>query len=131
MSTKNIVEKYPMPIGDEIGLVVTFKTKDGQQISYLCTTSWTKPAFWLEPTRALFDGDRIVARSPSVGTTGGATVEIKFTLEDGLKEVVESRGAMAQIEQAVFKTILRLKTDYYARQSQVQGRGSFVGVQKT
>jgi len=58
-------------------------------------------------------------------------VEIKFTLEDGLREVIESRGAMAAIEQAVFKTVLQLKQDYYARQSAVQGRGTFVGTDKS
>jgi hypothetical protein len=57
-------------------------------------------------------------------------MQLTFEIEAGLREVIESRGAMAAIEQAVFKTILQLKTDYYARQSAMQGRGSFIGTDK-
>jgi hypothetical protein len=58
-------------------------------------------------------------------------MEIKFTIEEGLREVIESRGAMAQIEQAVFKTVMQLKQDYFDRLSRVQGRGTFIGTDKS
>jgi hypothetical protein len=58
-------------------------------------------------------------------------VEIKFEIEEGLREVLESRGAMQAIEQAVFKTVLQLKQDYYARQSHMRGQGNFIGTDKS
>jgi hypothetical protein len=44
-------------------------------------------------------------------------LEIKITVEDGLAEIVNAPGSMAQIEQAVFKKILDLKNDYWDKQS--------------
>jgi hypothetical protein len=67
----------------------------------------------------------------AIRASRGDTVQLTFEIEEGLREVVESRGAMAAIEQAVFKTVLQLKQDYYARQSAVQGRGTFVGTDKS
>jgi hypothetical protein len=55
---------------------------------------------------------------------------IQITVEDGLKEIIESPGAMAQIEQAVHRKILDLKDAYWERQSRPQGAGSFRGTDK-
>jgi hypothetical protein len=57
-------------------------------------------------------------------------VEIKITVEDGLADIINAPGSMAQIEQAVFKTILNLKTQYWDNKSRVLGRGTFVATDK-
>lgn len=58
-------------------------------------------------------------------------MDITIRVEDGLKEIIESPGAMAAIETAVHKTILVLKQDYYERLSRqsVLSRG-YAGTQK-
>lgn len=59
-------------------------------------------------------------------------MEIKITVEDGLREVIESPGAMAQIEQVVLRKILDLKQAHWDKLSrqQVISRG-FVGTEKS
>jgi hypothetical protein len=63
---------------------------------------------------------------------GVGSMVIQIVVEDGLKEIIESAGAMAAIENAVHRKILDLKNDYWDKQSRqsVLSRG-YQGTQKT
>ena len=67
----------------------------------------------------------------AIRAPGGETLEIKITVEDGLKEIIESPGAKQAIETAVHKQILVLKDVYWDRLSRqsVISRG-FIGTDK-
>jgi hypothetical protein len=55
---------------------------------------------------------------------------IQIVVEDGLAEIVNAPGSTAAIENAVHKTILSLKQDFYERASRVPSASSFRGTGK-
>jgi hypothetical protein len=57
-------------------------------------------------------------------------VIIQVVVEDALAEVVNTPGAQQAIENAVHKTILVLKQDFYERASRAPSASSFRGTDK-
>lgn len=59
-------------------------------------------------------------------------MKLTFEIEDGLAEIINTPGSMAQIEQAVHRKILELKNDYWDKQSRqsVLSRG-YIGTAKS
>lgn len=55
---------------------------------------------------------------------------VQVVVEDSLAEIIESPGSMAAIENAVHKTILVLKQDFYERASRAPSANSFRGTDK-
>jgi hypothetical protein len=57
-------------------------------------------------------------------------MQLTFEIEDSLQEIIDSIGARQAIEQAVHRTIMTLKQDFYERASRAPSASSFRGAEK-
>lgn len=57
-------------------------------------------------------------------------MQLTFEIEDSLQEIIDSIGARQAIEQAVHRTIMTLKQDFYERAARAPAASGYQGTAK-